>query len=78
MKPASYFSNYYTVRKEPVTAVADLTRQQLDRTPDNHPASIDKLLTHIADGECFRIGCEALQKEVRPNFSRQGIEASHV
>ena len=70
MKLADFFSNYFTVRRELVKAVQSLTQSQLDWTPPNHPASIGKLLAHIADCEYFWISCVALQKEAKPDFTR--------
>ncbi len=70
MKLSDFFSNYFTVRAELVKAVQGLTQQQLDWTPPNHPASIGKLLAHIADCECYWISYVALQKEPDPDFTR--------
>lgn len=70
MKLSDLFSNYFTVRAEMVEAVKDLTQQQLDWTPPNHPASIGKLLAHIAECEYGWITCVALKKEANPDFTR--------
>ncbi|MFQ6008545.1 MAG: DinB family protein [Candidatus Zixiibacteriota bacterium] len=70
MKLSDFFSNYFTVRTELVKAVQGLTQPQLDWTPANHPASIGRLLAHIADCECFWISCMAMQKEKKPDFTK--------
>jgi uncharacterized damage-inducible protein DinB len=70
MKLSHLFSNYFEVREELIGAVKSLTQEQLDWTPPNHPASIGRLLAHIADVECFWISCVALRKEQKPDFSK--------
>jgi uncharacterized damage-inducible protein DinB len=59
MKLIDVFSNYFTVRKEMVEAVKDLTQEQLDWTAPNHRNSIGHLLSHIAGTECWWIECVA-------------------
>ncbi len=51
MKLSDVFSNYYTIRKELLDGVRNLTQEQLDWSPPNHKNTIGYLLGHIA-------GCE--------------------
>ncbi len=69
MKLSDIFSNYFTARAELVKAMKDLSQQQLDWTPPNHPASIGKLLAHIAECEYGWVTCVALKKEANPDFT---------
>ncbi|MBN1211269.1 MAG: DinB family protein [candidate division Zixibacteria bacterium] len=70
MKLAELFSNYYTVRKELLAAVADLTLSQLAWTAPGHPNSIGRLLVHIAETEYAWITIVALKKETEFDQSR--------
>jgi uncharacterized damage-inducible protein DinB len=64
MQLVDLFSNYFTVRKELVEAVKDLTPEQLAWQFEQHPANIGQLLSHIAGAEAWWIqavatdGCE--------------------
>ena len=70
MKLADIFSNYFTVRAELREAVAPLSQEQLDWLPPDHPASIGRLLAHIADCEYFWIGVVATGSVDQPDWSR--------
>ncbi len=70
MKLSEIFSNYFTVRAEMMRAVENLSQEQLDWTGPHHPASVGRLLAHIADCEFFWIGHVAAGKPGRPDFSR--------
>lgn len=70
MNLADIFSNYFTVREELIRAVAGLSREQLDWTPAEHPASIGRLLAHIADCECYWIGEIAGSIREKPDYTR--------
>lgn len=62
MNLADLFSNYFTVRKEMVKAVKNLSWQHLEWTPPNHTNSIGSLLAHIAETEYWWITIVAEQK----------------
>jgi uncharacterized damage-inducible protein DinB len=63
MKLSDLFSNYFTVRKELVAAVDNLTPGQLAFTAPNHANSIGWLLTHIAETEEWWVSTVALRRE---------------
>lgn len=70
MKLSELFSNYYTVRKELLKTVADLTPPQLAWTAPGHANSIGKLLVHIAETEYWWTTVVALKKEEKFDESR--------
>ena len=55
MKLAEIFTNYFQIRKELIEGVKNLTREQLEWTPEGHTNSIGKLLAHIAEAEYWWI-----------------------
>jgi len=63
MNLAAYFSNYFTVRRELVEAVKNMTPEQLAWKASNYPNSIGKLLVHIAETEYWWVTVVALKKE---------------
>jgi uncharacterized damage-inducible protein DinB len=70
MKLAEFFSNYFTIRLELVEAVKELTQEQLDWKPGNHPNSIASLLIHIAECEYYWIEVAARGKAGAGGFKR--------
>jgi len=63
MNLAAYFSNYFTVRRELVEAVKNLTLEQLAWKAPDYPNSIGQLLIHIAETEYWWVTVVALKKE---------------
>ena len=69
MTLADFFSNYADVRREMLDAVKNLTQEQLDWKPANHPNSIGYLLRHIALNECFWIEVVAEQSATEADLT---------
>ncbi len=70
MKLSQFFSNYFTVRAEMLSAVGSLSQEQLDWTPPHHKNSIGKLLSHIADCEYFWIREIATREISGPDYDQ--------
>ena len=70
MQLAKFFSNYFTIRMELLEAVKELSQEQFDWKPENHPNCIGQLLAHIAECEYYWIDVVARRKIDSPDFER--------